>query len=35
MNSATKKVLGILAVVGVLAGGVYGAFSATVSSTGN
>ncbi len=35
MNSTSKKVLGIIAVVGVLAGGVYGAFSATVSSTGN
>lgn len=35
MNSTAKKLFGIGAVLLVLAGGVYGAFSATVSSTGN
>ncbi|MBN8868019.1 MAG: hypothetical protein J0H98_10740 [Solirubrobacterales bacterium] len=35
MSSITKKVFGVAAVLLVLAGGVYGAFSATVSSTGN
>ncbi len=33
--SNTKKAFGIAAVLLVLAGGIYGAFSATVSSTGN
>lgn len=33
--SPAKKILGIFAVVAVLGGGIYGAFSATVSSTGN
>lgn len=33
--SSTKKVFGVAAVLLVLAGGIYGAFSASVSSTGN